>query len=129
MNTNTEREDSATLIADLVDKLAPRLHSGDAPLLWGDMTAIQKFRTKEAILSWCNLIVPEILAAGYRKPRTITTVEELDALPVDSVALDADGVACQQMKLEGLWESGGEIVPSREIALPATVLFTPEPTK
>lgn len=29
-----------------------------------------------------------ILAAGYRKPRTVTTVEELDALPVGSVVLD-----------------------------------------
>lgn len=29
--------------------------------------------------------VERILAAGYRKPRTITTVAELDALPVGSV--------------------------------------------
>lgn len=37
-----------------------------------------------------------ILAAGYRKARTIATVEELDALPVGSVILDSDGDAWQR---------------------------------
>jgi|GEM_PF-5122638 len=34
-----------------------------------------------------------ILAAGYRKPRTVTTAEELDALPLGSVVIlrDAKG--------------------------------------
>ena len=32
-----------------------------------------------------ELMTDAILAAGYRKPRKITTVEELDALPVGSV--------------------------------------------
>lgn len=46
----------------------------------------------------------EILAAGYRKPRTITTVEELDALPVGTIILDSDPDAC--MKVEGgRWRS------------------------
>ncbi|KRE79964.1 hypothetical protein [Arthrobacter sp. Soil763] len=60
-------------------------------------------------------------------PRTITTVEELDKLPVDSVILDADHVACQRMKLNELWEAGGEIVPTELVPLPATVLYAPEP--
>jgi hypothetical protein len=32
-------------------------------------------------------LADSLLAAGYRKPRTITTAEELDALPVGSVVL------------------------------------------
>lgn len=32
-----------------------------------------------------------LLAAGYRKPRVVTTAEELDALPVGSVVLDDEG--------------------------------------
>ncbi|QWY84252.1 hypothetical protein QEO77_gp51 [Arthrobacter phage Zaheer] len=32
-----------------------------------------------------------VIAAGYRKPRTITTREELDALPSGSVVVLADG--------------------------------------
>ena len=66
-----------------------------------------------------------ILDAGYRKPRTITTAEELDALPVGSVVLDADNVACQRMKLPELWESGGELITTKLIPLPATVLHEP----
>lgn len=35
--------------------------------------------------------VERILAAGYRKPRTITAVGELDALPDGSAVLDRHG--------------------------------------
>jgi hypothetical protein len=39
-------------------------------------------------------LADELLAAGYRKPRTVTTTEELDALLVGSVVLAlADGHA------------------------------------
>lgn len=33
------------------------------------------------IADLCDKAADAILAAGYRKPRTVTTVEELDALP------------------------------------------------
>lgn len=36
-------------------------------------------------------IAAALLAAGYRKPRVVTTAEELDALPVGSVVLDDEG--------------------------------------
>ena len=39
-----------------------------------------------------------ILAAGYRKPRTITTAEELDALPDGSIVRDAKGFAWQKYR-------------------------------
>lgn len=44
---------------------------------------------------WMTEAADAILAAGYRKPRTITTTEELDTLPVDSVIVDYRGSAYQ----------------------------------
>lgn len=45
-----------------------------------------------------------ILAAGYRKPRTVTTAEELDALPVGSVVLDHAQPPCAWQKDgDGIW--------------------------
>lgn len=42
-----------------------------------------------------------VRAAGYRKPRTVTTAEELDALPVGSVVLaHADG---HDIDCDALW--------------------------
>lgn len=52
-----------------------------------------------------------ILAAGYRRPRIITTAEERDALPDGSVVL-AEGVAYQHY--------------ASQVDLPATVLHEPE---
>lgn len=72
-----------------------------------------------------------ILAAGYSKPRTITTAEELDAMGWKATVLDAnecvwvnDGDTLDE------WASLGERDPqggpiwrgSADIALPATVL-------
>jgi hypothetical protein len=71
-------------------------------------------------------IMDAILAAGYRKPRTITMVEELDALPVGSVVLDGDvGVR----RDDGYWKLSdlAGVYASSEITLPATVLYEPEP--
>ena len=77
-----------------------------------------------------------ILAAGYSKPRTISTVEELDALPVGSV-IRTSGIDFHTMPRvavkTGFWlkESEWEVADSNEwIAdsselddLPATVLY------
>jgi hypothetical protein len=38
----------------------------------------------------CRGAAEAVLNAGYRKSRTITTAEELDALPEGSAVLDAD---------------------------------------
>jgi hypothetical protein len=72
-----------------------------------------------------------ILAAGYRKPRTITTVEELDALPVGSILFDVDGDVCQRFR--GGWratinERKGDpwLTDTLEVDLPATVLHEPQ---
>lgn len=61
-----------------------------------------------------------------RQPQQVTTVEELDALPVLSVVLDKHGESYQKILTdEGttspLWMAG-DIVLSSLIDLPATVL-------
>ena len=69
-----------------------------------------------------------ILAAGYRKPRTITTMEELDALAEGSVILTNGGEDSAQKDGEGEWYLwGGDYgQDSGDIFLPATVLHEPE---
>jgi hypothetical protein len=68
---------------------------------------------------------------GYRKPRTVTTVEELDALPFETVIRDGD--ECVLERWGALEESGwvtvmvSSFIPRDQIALPATVLYAPEP--
>jgi hypothetical protein len=75
-----------------------------------------------------------ILAAGYRKPRTVTTAEELDALPEDSVVMESEHDTFIIRTMRGVFHrfpDGWYVVAghgAREyIQLPATVLFTPEP--
>ena len=69
-----------------------------------------------------------ILAAGYRKPRTVTTVEELDALPVGSVVLDDSGLSLHRNEFTGWCASNGAKNISNEMfeqemeAFPMTVL-------
>ena len=67
-----------------------------------------------------------ILAAGYRKPRTVTTVEELDALPLGSVILDQVGLSLHRNAFTGWCSSNGaKEIPMDMLmqeALPATVL-------
>ena len=85
-------------------------------------------------------VVDAILAAGYRKPRTITATDELDALPV-GVVIRTSGVEyeCEPrvaVKV-GFWHNESEWytaddsewnLSSDELDdLPATVLYEPEP--
>jgi hypothetical protein len=69
-----------------------------------------------------------ILAAGYRKPRTITTRAEVEALGEGSVVRDSAGDAAE--KRDGVWSSY-ETAPMTDSRLskylPATVLYEPEP--
>ena len=77
--------------------------------------------------------VERILAAGYRKQRTITTEEELDALPVGSVIKDRDRDVCQRFRTgwrATIHEEHDDpwLTDTLEVDLPATVLYEPEPT-
>jgi hypothetical protein len=86
--------------------------------------------------------VERILAAGYRKPRTITTAKELDALPVGTVVRtsgDEDRLDPRIAVKTGFWtsESEWEVADSNDFCLdsgelddlPATVLYEPEAAK
>jgi len=71
-----------------------------------------------------------ILAAGYRKPRTITTFEELDALPDGVLVLTEQGGYWESIKrMDGLnwWKEPGASNVSRslDLTLPATILYEP----
>lgn len=73
-------------------------------------------------------IADAILAAGYRKPRQVTTAAELWSMPVGSVVLDSRGNAFQRVYSDepaGLnWYGVGVRWGSTasEITLPVTVL-------
>lgn len=73
-----------------------------------------------------------LLAEGYRKPRTITTVEELDALPTGSVILDPIGLSLHKNPFTGWNASNGAKEITADMlqgeALPATVIYEPDKT-
>jgi hypothetical protein len=70
-------------------------------------------------------LADELIAAGYRKPRTITTIEELEAMAVGSMILDSDPDALLKDR-NGGWLSihDGDHIPYKDfsITLPATVI-------
>ena len=82
---------------------------------------------------WPQAAAEFVLAAGYSKPRTITTAEELDALPVETIVRTHGGVPLE------LWEgdegkrewrvSGHRPWTDYELAknLPASVIWEPQP--
>ncbi|BCT75629.1 hypothetical protein SCMU_14710 [Sinomonas cyclohexanicum] len=75
------------------------------------------------------------VAIAHRKPRTVTTAAELDALPVRSVVLDAgqDVWQCYVRRerpdgtLRTYWECGEDVEGSDDFTFPATVLHEPTP--
>ena len=87
---------------------------------------------REDRMTWPQGIYVEadaILAAGYSKPRTITTAEELDALPVGSVVRTDFGCTvekdCDFGSGKEFWSNVGseDRRNSGHIALPATLIY------
>jgi hypothetical protein len=68
-----------------------------------------------------DLFSAAILAAGYYRPRTITTAEEVDTLRRFTVIRSADGVVYER---QTMWHEAGsrDLVWGAAIALPAIVL-------
>jgi SAM-dependent MidA family methyltransferase len=100
-----------------------------ADLLW-DMA----IRHLGVATSSSKSMAEELIEAGYRKPRTITTAEELDALPVDTVIRTAGGRVYEKGcypddKEFPFWSMTNEQreFGSRQVPLPATVLWEPQP--
>ena len=98
------------------DELAKVIHGAPALIAWEGQQ---------------HIIAASILAAGYTKPRQVSTVEELDALPVGSVAIEADGYIARRFPggwrvlvtepHRSPWLSG----TLEDVRLPATVLYSP----
>lgn len=74
-------------------------------------------------------IARRLIAAGYRKQRTVETVEELTALKTGSVVLDAENEVLSKIKdgYEEAWYSTTAIggYEDQDISLPATLLWEP----
>lgn len=117
-DAHAQRDELADLIASVtIDTKSGdvlRVHpDGETPVFEGDQ------RTADAIL-----------AAGYRKPRTITTVEELDRLGRGSTIVEPGGcVWVNDGQSEDPWASFGEDpwggpiwTDSSRITLPVTVI-------
>lgn len=74
-----------------------------------------------------------VLAAGYRKSRTVTAEVELDALPDGVIILTEQGGIWESIKRhDGLnwWKEPGaksSVSASYDLTLPATVLYEPAP--
>lgn len=84
-------------------------------------------------------IADVMLASGYRKPRTVESVEELDTLPAGSILLASDRYprykwTLWRVQTGGMIEQVGHelkgVTPFRYFVdpLPVTVLYTPEST-
>ena len=68
-----------------------------------------------------KLFADALITAGYWKPRTVTTIDELDALPRLSVIRSDEGAVFEK---HTMWHEAGsrDLKYSPDIALPATVL-------
>jgi hypothetical protein len=66
-----------------------------------------------------------ILAAGYSKPRTVTTVEDLDALPHHAMIHTAEGDHMEHVYDQWLIPGVGGAYGSDSVALPVSVLWEP----
>ena len=77
-------------------------------------------------VEWAQDMADAVLAAGYSKPRAITTAEELDALPEGTRIVDkAELLTLEETSMECLeWvDRHGNAC---HVELPATVLYIPE---
>jgi len=82
-------------------------------------------------LEYLNDLTKPLERAGYTRNRTVSTVEELGALPVGSVVLDRDGDMSR--RFSGGWRTVVTephidpwlTVPLEDVELPATVLHSP----
>lgn len=125
----TERDELADLIAAAVEDHI--YNAGDVPPSLTPMVA--------------SAAADAVLAAGYRKPRTVTTVEELDALVGGTIIRtvkskhNPHGLCFEKYGKEWLAldpadrEDGETTIPSGAVlrfywAHSITVLFTPEAT-
>lgn len=118
-------------MSDERDELAELIASAEYPNMnppWAER------KDRSPVKYYSRKYADVLIAAGYRKPRTITTVEELDALALDSVILDADDMTLQLDYILDdpsikFWSQPGSEGRNGNgyVTLPATVLWEPLP--
>jgi len=121
-------------LADLLAKHEDCAFSASGVLVCTCGTAMQPNEAQWDLANLAGHQADTLLAAGYRRPRTVTTEAELEALPKGSVVLDSYGSA---MKKDGhYWfDASSYDMPMTALYiyendfLPATVLHEPEATK
>ena len=64
------------------------------------------------------------VADTWRESRTVRTVEELDALPQNSMTLDPQGRVWQHIREQ--WVALGRLHAPSSVPFPVTILWTPE---
>lgn len=113
---------------ELAELLANHESMGCGCCAYGPTTPEQsKAADALEVSDYMVVLADAILAAGYRKPRTVTTVEELDALPDAVLVLTEQGGYWESIKrMDGRnwWHEPGNtnVSPSEDLTLPATVL-------
>ena len=121
-------------LTTLVERAAQGAHDSRASIHGGPgwilLDPADKNAIREAALPFIFHGTKTLADLGYRKPRTITTAEELDALPAGSVVLDPAGLSLHKNAFTGWCASNGtKSIPLDMLqheALPATVLNEPE---
>jgi hypothetical protein len=95
---------------------------------WADMDPMSKIAVKEAALPFIFHGTKALADLGYSKPRLVTTVDEMDALPVGSVVLDPLGLSLHRDIIGWNCSNGTRHVDREELerdAFPATVIHEP----
>lgn len=122
MSFEEEREELRGTLCNSICNVSLYTKRAQPYLLGGDMSAV------------LDKTADNVLAAGYRKPRAVTTIQELDALAPCSVVLSDMGVVWEKdVDTEDpefpWWCSPGDShrYPARRISFPATVIYEPRP--
>ena len=128
--TTSENRLSDSDLTVLVERAAEGVWDSKLPDVeglapWCDLHPASKNTYREQVLPVIFHGTKALQDLGYRKPSTITTIEELDALPDGSAVLD--GVVCVK-RADGYWNFSdlAGVYASASITLPATVLHEPE---
>jgi hypothetical protein len=113
---STERDELLGTLANVICNVSFYPERAQLHILGGDMSSLLD-KTTDAVL-----------AAGYRKSRTVATIDELAKLPTGSVILTHKGGVFEKhfdhFREQDNWEArgAGSVWPED---LPATVLYEP----
>lgn len=112
------------------DELAALLFTTDNSKSVSPWSEWEHSKNEPRLVEYVYAMADALIRSGYTKPRQVNTVEELDALPFESVVRDEQGHVLERWggPEESVWVTVmvNAFIPPADIALPATVLYTPE---